>query len=474
MSSLLRRICGVNDPDLVKEVLVDLSTKLTTNDAEKMMKKSVKRAHKKKDPAASDITICEINPSCNVGSVSDSFYEAMEEYVKANPDNLFSKKEEQLVGEEMSTSLTKGEFRSLMNLKYLRSLVDPGEAVGIIAGQSIGEPSTQMTLNTFHLAGHATKNVTLGIPRLREIVMTASAHISTPAMTLVLNPDVSEEEAATFMKKRSKLTFSEVVEDVTVTENSTKSSKTYSIDLEFWPEDDYTEEYSVSKKQLYTLFRKTFVPRLEIEIGKMFRKKPKSKAMIGKDDARPEIGEVVGRIAEEAPRTQGADDDDDGADDTMSDDEGDDGDASNSKQRSRQTQAVSYEDADDEEQELADRAQREASPDMTDDEGLGDSMNENSDKETHDKSEPPLGKGKSTSSENVKKLEFDAKGKWAHLELEYPQDAPKVLMQNIVEKVCRDVVIRQLPGVGSLSKVPFSELTKDEQNAGVVRYLFCL
>lgn len=59
----------------------------------------------------------------------------------------------------------------------MRSLVSPCEGVGIIAAQSIGEPSTQMTLNTFHLAGHGDINVTLGIPRLKEILMTASRDI---------------------------------------------------------------------------------------------------------------------------------------------------------------------------------------------------------------------------------------------------------------------------------------------------------
>ncbi len=61
-------------------------------------------------------------------------------------------------------------------------LVDPGKSVGIIAAQSIGEPSTQMTLNTFHLAGVGGKNVTLGIPRLREILMVASKKIKTPVI----------------------------------------------------------------------------------------------------------------------------------------------------------------------------------------------------------------------------------------------------------------------------------------------------
>ena len=52
-------------------------------------------------------------------------------------------------------------------MKFLNALVQPGECVGCTAAQAIGEPSTQMTLNTFHLAGHGGVNLTLGIPRLR-------------------------------------------------------------------------------------------------------------------------------------------------------------------------------------------------------------------------------------------------------------------------------------------------------------------
>ena len=56
-------------------------------------------------------------------------------------------------------------------LTYKKALVHPGEMVGVIAGQSIGEPTTQLTLNTFHLAGVATKsNVTRGVPRIEEIL----------------------------------------------------------------------------------------------------------------------------------------------------------------------------------------------------------------------------------------------------------------------------------------------------------------
>ncbi len=68
---------------------------------------------------------------------------------------------------------------------YKRALMEPGEAVGIVAAQSIGEPGTQMTLRTFHYAGVREQNVTLGLPRLIEIV-DARRMPSTPIMTIYL------------------------------------------------------------------------------------------------------------------------------------------------------------------------------------------------------------------------------------------------------------------------------------------------
>jgi DNA-directed RNA polymerase I subunit RPA1 len=69
----------------------------------------------------------------------------------------------------------------LLTIKKLpRCKVDPGEAVGILAAQAAGEPSTQMTLNTFHQAGQTASHVTEGIPRLRELLIHAS--VSNPAV----------------------------------------------------------------------------------------------------------------------------------------------------------------------------------------------------------------------------------------------------------------------------------------------------
>ena len=64
--------------------------------------------------------------------------------------------------------MDKRTFEKMLHFKALKSCIDPGESVGILAAQSIGEPSTQMKLNTFHFAGRGDMNLTLGVPRLRE------------------------------------------------------------------------------------------------------------------------------------------------------------------------------------------------------------------------------------------------------------------------------------------------------------------
>lgn len=73
--------------------------------------------------------------------------------------------------------------------RYQEHMVDPHESAGIIAAQSIGEPGTQMTMRTFHYAGVAEINVTLGLPRLIEIV-DARRVPSTPMMEIYLDDSV--------------------------------------------------------------------------------------------------------------------------------------------------------------------------------------------------------------------------------------------------------------------------------------------
>ena len=76
-----------------------------------------------------------------------------------------------------------------------------------------------MTLNTFHFAGRGEMNVTLGIPRLREILMVASANIRTPMMELPLHATGKEEKRGKELKKTlNKVSLSNVLEHVEVTE----------------------------------------------------------------------------------------------------------------------------------------------------------------------------------------------------------------------------------------------------------------
>jgi DNA-directed RNA polymerase subunit A" len=76
-------------------------------------------------------------------------------------------------------------------VEYQKTAVDPGEAVGNVAAESIGEPGTQMTLDTFHFAGVSEMNVTMGLPRLIE-VLDARKTISTAMMEVYLLPPYSE------------------------------------------------------------------------------------------------------------------------------------------------------------------------------------------------------------------------------------------------------------------------------------------
>ena len=79
--------------------------------------------------------------------------------------------------------------------RFLQHRVQPGEMVGALAAQSIGEPATQMTLNTFHYAGVSSKNVTLGVPRLKEII-NVSKRPKTPSLTVYLKQEFAHDSEA--------------------------------------------------------------------------------------------------------------------------------------------------------------------------------------------------------------------------------------------------------------------------------------
>ena len=105
---------------------------------------------------------------------------------------------------------------------YDKSRVEPGQAVGIVTAQSIGEPGTQMTLRTFHTAGIAEKNVTLGLPRIIELV-DARKKPATPAMDIYLDKKIkaSRESAINVARSILETSINDLVTDVE-TDHSTE------------------------------------------------------------------------------------------------------------------------------------------------------------------------------------------------------------------------------------------------------------
>ena len=100
-----------------------------------------------------------------------------------------------------------------VTVNYKRAIVAPGEMVGMIAAQSIGEVSTQMTLNTFHFAGVASKsNVTRGVPRIEEI-LSLSSEIKNPSLSVYLKPEDErqKEKAQTIMYMLEHTRLEEIV-----------------------------------------------------------------------------------------------------------------------------------------------------------------------------------------------------------------------------------------------------------------------
>jgi len=97
--------------------------------------------------------------------------------------------------------------------EYGRAQIDAGEAVGLVGAESIGEPGTQMTMNTFHYAGVAEMNVTMGLPRIIEI-LDGRKTISTPQMEVFLKAPYNKgkdiREAALQIKET---TFGELVSE---------------------------------------------------------------------------------------------------------------------------------------------------------------------------------------------------------------------------------------------------------------------
>ena len=118
--------------------------------------------------------------------------------------------------ENIKKNLSKEEGKKFEE-RYNKALITPGEAVGTIAAQSIGEPGTQMIMRTHHFAGVTELDVTLGLPRIIEI-FDARKTPATPAMTIYLKDEFKndEEKVKSIATKLLELKVEDVMDKIAI------------------------------------------------------------------------------------------------------------------------------------------------------------------------------------------------------------------------------------------------------------------
>ncbi|MFH0875181.1 MAG: DNA-directed RNA polymerase subunit A'' [archaeon] len=143
--------------------------------------------------------------------MSDEIYN---EYAGLLPSKIIDE-----VKEQLPDKVTKSQLKEIMQKvyeEYLNSMVEPGESIGVISAESIGEPGTQMTLNTFHFAGVAEMNVTVGLPRIIEILDGRST-IKTPMMEIYLKKDkIDGKDVRKIAESIKQTTFKDFISEITV------------------------------------------------------------------------------------------------------------------------------------------------------------------------------------------------------------------------------------------------------------------
>jgi DNA-directed RNA polymerase II subunit RPB1 len=203
-------------PDLVDEIIAD----------RKMLFETVFR-HKKMDQLQAPVNLKRLltkytNPySTKTDLTPQAVTAAITRFVKEFPDNkafhcllrFYLAPKKAIVVHRLTQALFDELMRDI-RFRYIQAQVHAGEMVGALAAQSIGEPTTQLTLNTFHSAGTAKANATSGVPRIEEL-LSASSNPKRPSNTIYLqNPSMSS--AIDKMKEIQKTTLRDIAKSVRI------------------------------------------------------------------------------------------------------------------------------------------------------------------------------------------------------------------------------------------------------------------
>eukprot|EP00818_Percolomonas_sp_WS_P006266 CAMPEP_0117450384 /NCGR_PEP_ID=MMETSP0759-20121206/8440_1 /TAXON_ID=63605 /ORGANISM="Percolomonas cosmopolitus, Strain WS" /LENGTH=1618 /DNA_ID=CAMNT_0005242903 /DNA_START=133 /DNA_END=4986 /DNA_ORIENTATION=+ len=198
------------------------------------------------------------------GGVMAQLDQKIKTFIAENPDEL-------IIGEKAKCKPKT--LKVLKHLQHVSSVFVPGEAVGVMAAQAVGEPSTQMTLNTFHQTGSDVVGVTQGIPRLRQLLM--GGGVRETVMSIPVLPNVDAEKIFKLEVLLSPLNFQRILKKQEMYEVFKESMAEVHLKLEFDVnilEKEYFFPLSSLKQRLYTLME-------EICIGSRFLEATKKKSL---------------------------------------------------------------------------------------------------------------------------------------------------------------------------------------------------
>lgn len=228
---------------------------------QKIQEKNAQRRLKGKSPKTTLLEKVSPSPLSHRGAVSEKF--------------------ESTISEAVNDKDNSAETKNFLEGRYQNGAVEPGEAVGVIAAQGVGEPSTQMTLNTFHHAGSSSAHVTLGIPRLRELLMTASKYPKTPSMTLPILKDLGEEASSKLRRELRKIMLVDLMLHFEIYEKSvlyqpevlkTGAVRRFSVVLYFPEESIYKDHIGMSFEDIKNFVQNEYITSFNHQLLNAFKK----------------------------------------------------------------------------------------------------------------------------------------------------------------------------------------------------------
>lgn len=447
-------------------------------------------------PGLPDPAMSKLRLDYCVGAISERLQGKVDEYVKQNSDEVLAS-----VGSD--TTITPESLELLVWVKYLRSLACPGEAVGCVAAQSVGEPSTQMTLNTFHLAGHGGANVTLGIPRLREVIMVASRKLKTPTMFAPMRDPLNQSGAQALSNKLSLVPLShllshaggiEVGEQIRRTAAGNKWERCYRLCLRFEDPRRIERTFGFPFASIVAAVKGDFLTKLDRLIKLEQRRTGDStsggmnevlKTLLGKDKS------GSGRAAADTDRSDADSDDgpspekkaskgkadmmlrDSDSEEDSDSDEGDlNDDIGNLKLSGSKKEVSHYEDDDDASSDGGGPDQRlkkgggGSDDDAKEEDGMSDddageedgargsSSSSSSAKPPSKKSKAkPAGSSSTNSSFRREAFTSDEARGWVQVELSFPARSRRLLMTQLVEKASGVTMVRETKNIANAFKV---------------------